>query len=181
MTARAPSVRVFRKRPRLLTILLFLGLFFIVQGIATSAYLLQSNEMALAMRAASVGVGLFLSVVGIWFARNAGRRLLGPAEPITIGPAGLHDGLISDRPIPWSDIHNIHVHPTSRGGSIVAFDLTDMARAAIHWWPWLGEPINRLFGYGYYVLIMGTDADVGHLTTAILPYAPVEPLGGYEH
>ena len=177
---RRSPVTTFRKRRPVLVFWIVFSLFFIIQGIATAAFLAQSGDMDETLKVVTVGLGLFLAAVGLWFAAHAWRRLRGPEAAIVIGPAGLHDRLISDQPIPWPAIRNIHVRPTARGGSIVAFDLADEARTAVHWWPRLGEPVNRLLGYGYYILVMGTDASVERLAAAILPFALVEGHRGHE-
>lgn len=173
-------VTSFRKRPPVLVFWIVFGLFCTLQGIATAAFVAQSDDMDKTLKIVTAGLGLFLAAIGLWFAAHAWRRLRGPDDAIVIGPAGLHDRLISDRPIPWPAIRNIHVRPTARGGSIVAFDLDDETRTGVHWWPRLGEPVNRLLGYGYYILVMGTDASVERLAAAILPFAPVEGHGGHE-
>lgn len=173
-------VTTFRKRRPVLIFWIVFGVLFIVQGIATAALLVQNDDMDDTLRTVTVGLGMFLAAVGLWFAAHAWRRLRNPEDAIVIGPAGLHDRLISDQPIPWPAIRNIHVRPTARGGSVVAFDLADEARTAIHWWPRLGEPVNRFLGYSYYILVMGTDASVERLAAAILPFAPVEGHGGHE-
>jgi hypothetical protein len=165
---------IFRKHPRRLIFFFVLGIIFIVQGLATAGFFLLSDDTE-DVRYAGVGLALFLALVGVWFAGHAWRRISDPADPVVVGPAGLHDRSISIRPIAWKDIRNLHVHATPRSGSILAFDLADGAgdRAGVNRRARLAVRVNRPFGYSYYVHRMGTDADVESLVAAIAPYAEV--------
>jgi len=95
--------------------------------------------------------------------------------PITIGPDGLHDHILSKQPIPWSDIRNLRIYPEPRGGPVVVFDLAEGAedRARIRKRARMAVGINRPFGYSYQILAMGTDAGIDRLVDAIRPYADV--------
>jgi len=178
-SARPAAARItrFRKRPLALGFFLVLGLAILVQGAATAIYFWTSADSTIdpLLGNVAIGLGVFLAAVGLWFAANAGRRLGGAEDAIVIGPAGLHDRLLSAQPLPWRAIRNLHIRPVRRGRRILAFDLADDHGAGIHWWPRIGAPINRLFGYDFYVLTMGTDADVDSLVAAVTPFVSVRP------
>jgi hypothetical protein len=171
--AASAAVTAFRKRPAILIVFVVMGAAFIGQGLATAAFLGTASDLERPLRSVMVGVSLFLAGVGFWFAAQALRRLRGPEQAIVIGPAGLHDWLISDQPIPWRLIRNLRVARGTRGSSVLAFDLEGNERGGIHWWPRLVEPVNRTFGYGYYVFVMGTEANVDRLAAAVERYRPV--------
>jgi hypothetical protein len=118
---------------------------------------------------------VFLAWVGWWFAGHAWRRMRDPENPITIGPSGLYDRAISERPIAWRDIRNLHVWD-GKGGPVVVFDLAEgaEARAGVHDRVRLSAPVNRPFGYDYRVHSIGTDATIDALLAAIAPYAEVK-------
>lgn len=171
--AASAAVTAFRKKPAILAVFLAMGAAFTVQGLASAVFLGSADDLEPPLRSMVLGVSLFLAGVGFWFAAQALRRLRGPEQAIVIGPAGLHDGLISDAPIPWRLIRDLRVARGARGSSVLAFDLEGNERGGIHWWPRLVEPVNRAFGYGYYVFVMGTEANVDRLAAAIAPYRPV--------
>jgi len=172
------SVTVFRKRPAMLALFLLMGAAFTVQGFATAIVFSTASHLEQPIRSAAVGVSLFLALAGIWFGAQALRRIAGPDDAIVIGPAGLHDRLISAEPIPWRSLRDIRVARGARGASVVAFDLEGEERQDIHRWPRLAEPVNRAFGYGYYVFVMGTEASVERLGAAIEPHAPIRRAAG---
>jgi hypothetical protein len=173
-----PAITVFRDRSRLQNFHLVMGVFFIIQGLATAAWFTFGDHGLdeTWVLVAAVGCSLFLAWVGLWFASQAFRRLRDPENPIVIGPAGLHDRAISARPIPWQDIRNMHLW-TGKGGPVVGFDLSDGAaeRAGVHPRVRFSVKFNRPFGYDYRIHSMGTDADIDQLVAAITPYAEVRP------
>ena len=124
----------------------------------------------------SIGLALFIIAMGYWFAAYSWRRRTDPEDPITVGPAGLHDRALSDRPIAWSDIRNLRVWHSGRGGPVVVFDVAGGAdeRAGIHERARRASVVNRPFGYTHHVHHMGTDASVDRLVEAIRPYADVK-------
>ena len=175
LAASPPSVGAiaFRKRPIALTLYLLMGFAFTIQGLATAVFLSGASDLDPPLRAITVGVSLFLAAIGLWFAMAAWFRLRGPDEAIVVGPAGLHDRTLSRQPIPWRSIRNLHVARGARGASVLAFDISDDVRRDILFWPRISEPINRAFGYGCYIFVMGTDASVPRLAAAIARHAPV--------
>jgi len=170
----APSVTLFRDRPRVLVLYAVLGLIFVVQGIATTGYLVLFDDGA-GFFYVGIFLSLFLLFIGILFAGYALFRLRDRHPPITIGPDGLHDRILSKQPIPWSDIRNLRIYPEPRGGPVVVFDLAEGAedRAGIRKRARMAVGVNRPFGYSYQILAMGTDAGIGPLVDAIRPYAEV--------
>ncbi len=175
--SRPADTVVFRKRPVALTLYLVMGVAFVVQGLATALFLGSASDLDQPLRGVTVFVSLFLSAVGLWFAMAAWIRLRGPEDAIVIGPTGLHDRSISHEPIPWQAIRNIHIAKGARGSSVLAFDVDDDARHDILWWPRVSGPINRAFGYGYYVFVMGTEANVTRLAAAIARHSIVTEHG----
>lgn len=175
--SRAADVIMFRKRPLALTLYLIMGAAFTIQGLATAAFLSSASDIDQPLRGVTVFVSLFLAAIGLWFATAAWIRFRGPEDAIVIGPAGLHDRSISLDPIPWQAIRNIHVARGSRGASVLAFDIDEDARHDILWWPRVSGPINRAFGYGYHVFVMGTEANVTRLAAAIARHSIVKEHG----
>ncbi len=169
------SITVFKDRRRLLGIYLFLGVFFILQGAATTIWFFYADDVEPGLRLVAIGLGVFIVFVGYWFAGYAWRRRTDPQDPITIGPAGLHDRALSENPIPWSDIRNLRVWHSGRGGPVVVFDVAEGAdaRAGIHPRARRAAIANRPFRYTHHVHHMGTDASVDRLVEAIRPYADV--------
>ena len=170
----AQSVTIFRDRPRVLVLYALLGLIFVVQGIATTGYFILFDDGA-GFFYTGIFLSLFLLLIGILFAGYALFRLRDHHPPITIGPDGLHDRILSRQPIPWADIRNLRIHPEPRGGPVVVFDLAEGAedRAGIRKRARMAVGINRPFGYSYQILEMGTDAGIDRLVEAIRPYADV--------
>jgi hypothetical protein len=174
--AAAPTT-IFRRRKWLLIVYLVFGLFIAVQGIASAIWFATAREVEGWLRPVSIGLALFLVWLGYFFAAAALRRLRSNEAPITISAAGLHDRAVSARPIPWTDIRDLHVWDGgARGGKIVVFDLTAEAaeRAGVHARVRVSTGVNRPFGYGYRVNGLGTDASVDRLIAAIAPYAEVK-------
>jgi hypothetical protein len=167
-------VTLFRDRPRLLLFYAVLGLIFIVQGIATAGYFLLFDDGA-GFQLIVILLSLFLVLVGLFFAGYALTRLRDRHAPITIGPDGLHDRIISARPIPWSDILGLRIWPSPRGGPAIVFDLADGGeeRAGVFRRARVEVGANRAFGYTYQIHAMGTDAGIDRLIEAIKPYAEV--------
>lgn len=172
----APTITVFKDRRGWLTVYLVLGIAFIVQGIATAIYFLFFDDGESRLRFAGVGMSAFLGWLGYWFGIYGWRRLRDPENPITVGPAGIHDRALSERPIAWDDIRHLHLW-TGRGGPVVVFDLADGAdqRAGILPRARRAAIANRPFGYTHHVHVMGTDASLDRLLGAIAPYAEVRP------
>lgn len=170
----AQSVTIFRDRPRVLVLYAVLGLIFVVQGIATTGYFVLFDDGA-GFFHISILLSLFLLIIGILFAGYALFRLRDRHPPITIGPDGLHDRILSIQPIPWSDIRNLRIYPEPRGGPVVVFDLAEGAedRAGVRRRARMAVGINRPFGYSYQIVAMGTDAGIGPLVEAIRRYADV--------
>ena len=169
------TITVFRERTGMLTFHFILGGLFILQGTLTAIFFLFFAGEEPGITTVSVGISLFLAWVGYWFAGHAWRRMRDPENPITIGPAGLYDRAISERPIAWSDIRNLHVWD-GKGGPVVVFDLAEGAeeRAGVYDRVRLSAPVNRPFGYDYRVHSIGTDATIEALVEAIAPYAKVK-------
>ncbi|MCB1497162.1 MAG: hypothetical protein KDJ86_15340 [Bauldia sp.] len=177
MPIQAPSrsVTLFRTRPRVLLFYFVLGLIFVVQGVATAGYFVIFDDGA-GFQLIGIGLSLFLAVVGIVFAGYAALRIRDRHPPITIGPNGLHDRIISERPIPWEDIGDLRIWPGSRGGPAVVFDLAEGAedRASVYRRARVEAEFNRAAGgYSYQIHPIGTDADVDRVVEAIRPFAQV--------
>lgn len=172
--AAGPAITVFRNSTVLLTVFLVGGGLMMLQGVLTAGYFLYYGEAEGWLAPVLYGLSAALFGFGLWFAAYARRRLRDPEPPITIGPAGLHDRAISDRPIPWSDIRNLQVWH-GRGGPVVAFDLADGAseRTGVRQTAHVSATISRGVGHNYHIRSMGTDATVERLIAAIAPYAEV--------
>jgi hypothetical protein len=170
----AAPVTIFRDRPRLLVLYAVLGLIFVVQGIATTGYFILFDDGA-GFFTIGILLSLFLLLIGIFFAGYALIRLRDRHAPITVGPDGLHDRILSKRPIPWADIRDLRIYPAPRGGPVVVFDLAEGAeeRAGVYKRARMAVGVNRPFGYSYQVHAMGTDAAIDPLVEAIRPYAAV--------
>lgn len=178
--AAAPTT-VFRRRKWVLIIYLVFGIAIAVQGVATAVWFVlfaEGMDDAWWFRPVAVGLALFLVWLGYFFGAAAFRRLGDREEPIVIGPRGLHDRAISERPIPWRAIRDLHIWDGgSRGGRCVVFDLEPGAErsAGVNVRVRNSAPVNRRFGYGYRIHTLGTDASIERLTQAIAPYATVRP------
>lgn len=174
--ATATAITTFRNRHWLLIVFLLLGVGMIIQGVATAAYFLVFDDEPMPIfRVVILGLSAALFGFGLWFAAYARRRLADPEPAIVIGPAGLHDRAISERPIPWREIRNLTVWH-GRGGPVVAFDLADGAaeRAGVKRGAHVSAAVSRTLGHNYHIRSMGTDASVERLVAAISPYAPVD-------
>jgi hypothetical protein len=169
---------VFTARRWLLVVYVVLGAVFILQGSLTALFFLIQDADGLGMKVLSIAISLFLAWLGYWFAAMGVRRLRDRDSPIVIGPAGLHDRALSERPIPWRDIVNLRVWH-GRGGPILTFDLAPGGeeRAGIHRRVRPSVPLNRQFGYSYHVHAMGTDAGIDRLVDAVSPFANVDRGG----
>ncbi|MCB1487656.1 MAG: hypothetical protein KDJ88_09375 [Bauldia sp.] len=177
MPIQAPiqPVTIFRDRPRLLLFFLVLGLIFLVQGIATTGYFILFDDGA-GFQLVGIAIALFLVLVGIVFAGYAMLRIRDRHPPITIGPNGLHDRIISPQPIPWEDIRDLRIWSGTRGGPVLAFDLAEGAadRAGIYRRARVEAGFNRAAGgYSYHVHSVGTDADIDRVVEAVRPFAEV--------
>ncbi len=169
------TVTIFRARPRILLLYVVLGIIFIVQGIATAGYFALFDDGA-GFQFFGIGLSLFLVLVGLLFAGYALFRIRDRHPPITIGPNGLHDRIISPRPIPWDDIRDLHVWSSPQGGPVLAFELAEGAedRAGIYRRARIEVGFNRAAGgYSYQIHSIGTDAGIGRLVEAVRPYAEV--------
>lgn len=168
-------VTVFRERRLALSIYLLLGAGVLVQGLATAIYFLWFDEPEPPFGPVLFGLSAFMVILGAWFASYAWRRLRDPQAPITIGPTGLHDRIVSAQPIPWRYISNVAVRHVGRGGNIVIFDLAPEAIAAcgVRRRMRAMAVVNAAFGYTYRLHQMGTDATPERLVAAIQPHAAV--------
>jgi hypothetical protein len=172
-----PKITVFRERTGILNIFLILGGMMMLQGILTAIFFLIYGADEAWLTVVAVGMSLFLVWVGYFFAAKAWRRLRDHENPITIGPSGLLDRSISERPIPWSDITNLHIFVSGRGGPCVVFDLVEGAaeKTGVHPNVRRSAVVNRAFLYSYQIQHFGTDANVDKLVEAIAPFAEVRP------
>ena len=168
-------VTVFKDRRWLLVLYLVLGAILLVQGIATAAYFILIERQQGGVTVIAVGLSVFVAWLGYWFASYAWRRQRDQQDPIVVGPAGLHDRALSERPIAWSDIRNLRVREDGRSGRLVVFDLADGAgaRAGILKRAQRATFANRPFGYTHHIHGMGTDASLDRLIAAIAPYMDV--------
>ena len=171
---------MFRERSLLNTIHIVMGILFVIQGTVTAIFFIFFAGAEPGMTWTAVGISLFLAWVGWWFGSHAWRRMRDPENPITVGPAGLHDRAISERPIAWGDFRNLHVWD-GKGGPVVVFDLAEGAeeRAGVFERVRLSVPFNRPFQYDYRVHSIGTDATIDALLAAIAPYAEVKRPGRF--
>jgi hypothetical protein len=178
MTGTRPPARitVFREHSGILSVYLIFGGMVALQGVLTAIYFLFFADEELGLTTVIVGIALFMIWMGYYFGMKSWRRLRDQENPITIGPAGLLDRSISERPIPWADIRNLHIY-SGRGGPCVVFDLVDGAeeRAGVYPNVRRSAPVNRAFLYSYHIQHFGTDADVDKLVEAIAPFAEVSP------
>lgn len=165
---------MFRRKPWPLRVLAGLGVFFVAQGIFTAWFMIFELKDDDTIRWAGAGLALFLAWLGYYFASYAIRRLRGPEAAIVIGPDGLHDRIVSARPIAWSDIQNLRARPGGRGGTIVVFDLREgaEARAGVTFRARWSVGMSRPFGYSYAIRHGGTEADPEKLLAACRPYLP---------
>lgn len=167
-------VTIFRDRPRILLLYVVLGIVFVVQGLATAGYFLLFDDGA-GFQFIGIGLSLFLVLVGVFFGGYALIRIRDKHAPITIDSNGLHDRILSAKPIPWADIRDLRIWPGPRGGPVVVFDLAEGAedRAGVHRRARIEAGANRAIGYNYQIHAMGTDAGIDRLVEAIRPYAEV--------
>jgi hypothetical protein len=174
--ASAATITVFKDRRRLLGFYLVFGGLIALQGIATAIYFHQSDDTEPGLRYVAIGLSLFMTYMGYWFAIYAWRRRTDPENPIIVGPAVLHDRALSERPIAWSDIRNLRVWHSGRGGPVVVFDVAAGAnqRAGIRQRAQVAAIANKPFRYTHHVHAMGTDASIDRLVAAIAPYAEVK-------
>lgn len=171
MTA-APTT-TFRVRRFALWFYLLLGTFVGLQGAATAAYFIWFDTPEFPFGPVIFGISAFMVALGIWFVRITWRRLADPEPPIVIGPAGIHDRILSHRPIPWKAVSRLAVRHVGRGGLIIAFDIApDAVRSCgVRLGSRLAARFNAGFGYTYRIHHMGTDATPRRLVDAIQPYA----------
>lgn len=169
------AITVFRARPVALTIYALLGFGIALQGIATAAYFIWFDTPEYPFGPVIFALSAFMVAFGGWFGIQAWRRLRDPEPPIVIGPAGIHDRLLSSRPIPWGAVSNLAVRNAGRGGLIVVFDIAPdaIAGSGVNIGARMAAVANGLFGYGYRLNHMGTDADAAKFVAAIRPYATV--------
>ncbi len=169
------NATVFRNRRGALAAYLVLGAFLVVYGVGTGVFLVAMDDAETAIRAVGVGLAVFVVWLGYWFGSQSLRRLMDANPPIVVGPDGLHDRAVSRRPIAWGEIRDLHLWRGGRGAAIVVFDLAEGAaeRAGVRRTVKATASINRLFGYGYHVHALGTDATAERLVNAIAPYAEV--------
>lgn len=168
-------VTVFHARRLALTVYLLLGAGILIQGLATATYFVWFDKPEFPFGPVIFGLSAFMVALGGWFASYSWRRLRDPQPPITIGPAGLHDRIVSTRPIPWRHVSNLAVHHVGRGGNIIIFDLAPEATDAcgVRRRMRAMAMINKAFGYSYRLHQMGTDATPERLVAAIQPHAAV--------
>lgn len=175
------AITVFRPRGFALALYLLVGLAVVAQGLATAAYFTWYDAPEYPFGPILLALSGFMVVLGLWFSVNAVRRLRDPDPPIVIGPSGLHDRVISERPVPWRSVSNISLFNAGRGGLIVVFDIAPDALTAsgVRRRARVAARINGTFGYRYRLNHMGTDANPARLVAAIRPYAPIK--GAAEH
>ncbi|SDB34604.1 hypothetical protein [Bauldia litoralis] len=173
--ASAP-VTIFRNRPRVLLLFVVLALIFIVQGIATAGYFAFFDDGA-GFQFAGIGLALFVILIGVLFGGYALIRIRDRHAPIAIDSNGLQDQIISSRPIPWSDIRNLRIFPSPRGGPSIVFDLAETAeiQAGVYRRALIEAGLNRAAGgYSYHLHPAGTDASIESLIAAIRPFAAID-------
>jgi hypothetical protein len=146
-------------------------------GVAIVIYFGYFAEDAGASIKASVAFcGGVLVFIGQYFAREALRRLRGGQAPIVIGPAGLHDRELSERPVPWSAISSVAIRTAPRGGRFVVLEIARGAvdASGVRLAPRVEAPCNRALGYpGYRIHMLGVNADPDSLVAAMAPYVAV--------
>jgi len=171
-----PTITVFHPRFGVLKFFLIFGIAIMLQAIVTAGFFMVFLNEQIEFLIAGLGLSIFLLLVGYWFAAYAWRRMRDPENPIIVGPSGLHDRATSERPIAWSDIRDLSVWDGVRGGPVIVYDLADGAadRAGIYARVRRTMWLNRLFGYSYLVRSYGTDATIGTLIEAIVPFAEVK-------
>lgn len=171
-------ITVFRTRRGPLDLWLVLGAFTTVQGVATFIYFYgYAEDVEQPLRSVSLGLAAALVFFGLYFFTYSVGRMRDLDPPIVIGPAGLHDRWVSERPIPWEQIRRIMVLSGGRGGPYIVFDLSeeDADRAGV--WPLrheMGRLSRRIAGYGFRIHHTGTEATPALLVEAIRPYREVE-------
>lgn len=173
----AHQFAVFHERTGLLTIWLCLGVFVVVQGLLTIVYFkFYADEIETGLRWVMFGLAISLVCFGLYFLTYAASRLRDQQAPIVIGPSGLHDRHVSDRPIAWSDVVDVRLFSGGRGGPYVVFEVKPGSEDRAGIWPVrrMIASLVRLFGYpGYRVYHMGTDATPDSLVSAIGRYSKV--------
>jgi hypothetical protein len=146
-----------------------------LQGGATIAYFQYfAGPVEPFIRTAVLICGAGLIWFGWQFGGEALRRLRDPRPPVVIGPAGLHDRAVSERPVPWSAIGAVAIRYAYRGGRFVAFDIAPHALDAsgVRLGARIEAAVNRALGYpGYRIHMVGVDADPDRLLAAIAPHA----------
>ncbi len=149
----------------------------VVQGVATAAYFIYwARDVEPPLGAVVAACGGALAFFGQYFAREALARLRDPHAAIVIGPAGLHDRMLSARTIPWSAISGVAIRSASRGGRFVVLDIAPAAArtAGLRFGAAVEAPINRALGYSAYrIHMLGVKADPDSLVAAMSPYVAV--------
>ncbi len=166
----------FQKSTPILYGYLGLGLAATLQGVATAVHFLTQDEQLPAWVLWSIGLTCVALVwAGVFFAGYAWRRLAEERDPITVGPAGLHDRNLSEHPIPWRDISDIRIRSSGRGARVLTLCLAEGARerAAVTRAARVAAVINRRMGYDCWVWLAGTSGTLDRLIAAIEPYAKV--------
>ena len=172
----APPSTSFRKSRPILYGYLGLGIAATLQGVATAVHFATQPEQLPAWVLWSIGLSCVALVwVGVFFATYAWRRLADERDPITVGPAGLHDRNLSEHPIPWHDISDIRVRSGGRSRRVLTLCLADGARerAGLTLTARIAAVINRRMGYDCWVWLAGTSGTLDRLIAAIEPYAKV--------
>jgi hypothetical protein len=101
------------------------------------------------------------------------------APPIRIGPDGLLDRGLTDRPIPWSAFKSVRIVRTGgrAPGTHFMFDLQP-GRSDVPPFKFFARVttvLNRAMGFpAHQVWCLGTDASVDKLVAASEPYVPIE-------
>jgi hypothetical protein len=159
------------------TLWVIFGFAAVLQGVATAAYFISwAQDVEALVRGMAVFVGVALAFFGQYFAREALGRLRDPHAAIVIGPAGLHDRMLSARTIPWSAISGVAIRTAARGGRFVVLEIAPAAArtAGIRFGAAVEAPINRALGYpGYRIHMLGVKADPDSLVAAMSPYVAV--------
>jgi hypothetical protein len=175
-TARTPET-VFEVNRFTARLWVIFGFAAVVQGLATAAYFIYWAQDAEApLRVVVAGCGVALAFFGQYFAREALARLRDPHAAIVIGPAGLHDRMLSARTIPWSAISGVAIRTAARGGRFVVLEIAPAAArtAGIRFGAAVEAPINRALGYSAYrIHMLGVKADPDSLVAAMSPYVAV--------
>lgn len=174
--ARTPET-VFAVNRFTATLWVVFGFAAVLQGVATAAYFIYwARAVDAPLGAVVAACGGALAFFGQYFAREALHRLRDPHAAIVIGPAGLHDRMLSARTIPWSAISRVAIRSAARGGRFVVLEIAPAAArtAGIRFGAAVEAPVNRALGYpAYRIHMLGVRADPDSLIAAMSPYVAV--------